>query len=134
IWRDVHTVDLVLGDVAVQPLDLGAELFEDTARFLGDGLQLLRLKVPGAGNLAFNHKLGHGVSVSVVTSKGNQCIMPAPKPKTAHEARTALRISGSSRARNSSSPRCAQPQCLREETSPALAHRGRSVLVWGRPW
>src|SRR6267143_6736129 len=41
VRRDVHTVDLVIGDVALEPLDLRAHVLEDPARFLRNRLELL---------------------------------------------------------------------------------------------
>src|SRR6516164_3993771 len=56
---DVDAVDFVLGYIAVQPLHVRAQVLENAARFLRDGLQLLGFEVPGAGNLALNYILGH---------------------------------------------------------------------------
>jgi len=42
VRSDVHTVDLVVRDVAVDPLDLGSELPQDVTRLLRDALWLLR--------------------------------------------------------------------------------------------
>src|SRR5215472_18108302 len=56
---DVDAVDFVLGYVAMQPLHLRAQVLENAARFLRDGLQLLVFEVSGAGNLALNYILGH---------------------------------------------------------------------------
>src|ERR671922_229841 len=58
--RDVHAVGLVAGDVALHPLDLRAQALEDVARFLRDGLQLVRAELAGAGNLALDEVFGHG--------------------------------------------------------------------------
>src|SRR6267142_4298342 len=59
--RHVHAVDLVPRDVALDPLDLGPETLQDTARLLGDRAQLLRRQLAGAGDVALDEVLGHGV-------------------------------------------------------------------------
>src|SRR4029078_4518818 len=53
---------LVARDVAVHPLDLGPQTLQHTAGLLGDTLQLLRAELAGAGDLALDQVLGHGVS------------------------------------------------------------------------
>src|SRR5438093_13530056 len=42
VGRDVHAVELVIGDVAGDPLDLGSQVLEHAARLLRDPLELLR--------------------------------------------------------------------------------------------
>src|SRR3990172_7951917 len=49
---DVHAVDLVTGDEALLPLDLGAELVKDAAGLLRDRLQLLGGELTRSRNLA----------------------------------------------------------------------------------
>src|SRR5215469_1760157 len=70
VRSDVNAVDFVLGHVAMQPLHLGAQVPENAARLLRNGLQLLGFEVPGAGNLALNYILGH-------SSSNNSSIFPA---------------------------------------------------------
>src|ERR1700722_5735431 len=59
VRRDVDAVDLVVGDVAVQPLDLGAQLTQHSARRLRDGLQLGGRKLARIGDFALDHVLWH---------------------------------------------------------------------------
>src|SRR5271166_5834335 len=59
VGRIVDAVDLVIGDIAVHPLNLGAEVLEYTARFLRDALQLFRRKLSGARQFALDHVFGH---------------------------------------------------------------------------
>src|SRR5882672_7808244 len=60
VGRHVHAVDLVSGDVAVDPLDLRAQALQHAARLLGDTAQLLLRQLAGAGDLALDQVLGHG--------------------------------------------------------------------------
>src|SRR5689334_14749725 len=62
VGRLVHAVDAVVGDVAVDPLDLRPHAAEHPARFLRDGLEVRRGELAGAGNVSFDHELGHGCS------------------------------------------------------------------------
>src|SRR4051812_40378455 len=50
IGRFVHTVDLVAGHVAVQPLDVRTEAPKNVARFLGDALQIVLAKIARTGD------------------------------------------------------------------------------------
>src|SRR5262245_10070512 len=59
IRRNVNAVDLVVGDVALDPLDLRPHAVQDAARFLRDGLQLLHRQFPGSGDVPLDHELGH---------------------------------------------------------------------------
>jgi hypothetical protein len=56
----VDAVNLVAGDIAVDPLDLGAKGAEHSAGSLGDSLELIGGQLPRAGDLAFDNVLGHG--------------------------------------------------------------------------
>src|SRR5262249_38784762 len=58
--RVVNAIDLVGGDVAVDPLNLRAEVLEHPAGFLRDGLESLGRHIARAGDFAFNHVLRHG--------------------------------------------------------------------------
>jgi len=60
VGRDVDAVDLVAGDEALDPLELGADGGDDAAGFLGDGLELVRGEVAGSGDLALDDEFGHG--------------------------------------------------------------------------
>jgi len=63
---DVDAVDLVAGDEALDPLELGADGGDDAAGFLGDGLELVGGEVAGSGDLALDDEFGHGlVSLAV---------------------------------------------------------------------
>src|SRR4051794_40570644 len=60
VRREVHAVDLVVGDVALDPLDLRPHPPQDAAGLLRDGLELLGGQLPGAGDLSLDDELGHG--------------------------------------------------------------------------
>src|SRR3972149_6710426 len=60
VRRDVNTVDLVIGDVALEPLDLRAYVLKDPARFLRNRLELLSGQLPGIGDLTLDHELRQG--------------------------------------------------------------------------
>ena len=47
IWGNIHAIDLVVGHITFEPLDLWSELLEDIARLLRDTLQLFRRELPG---------------------------------------------------------------------------------------
>lgn len=66
VGRDVDAIDLVVRDVALDPVDLRAELLQDAARFLGDGLQLCGREFSDAGNFAFDDLFGHRIWVGLV--------------------------------------------------------------------
>src|SRR5205085_10129357 len=57
--RDVDAVDLVVGDVALLPLDRRAHGLEHLARLLRDRLQLAVRQLPRAGKLALDHEFRH---------------------------------------------------------------------------
>src|SRR5882762_4791420 len=59
VGRDVDAVNLDIGDVAVDPLNLRAELAKNAAGRLGYRLQLLRRHLAGTGDFAFDDVLGH---------------------------------------------------------------------------
>src|SRR6476660_5426696 len=63
VGGDVDAVNLIAGDVAVDPLNLGAELTQDSAGCLGDRFEFITGQVSGTGNLALDNVLGHGTSV-----------------------------------------------------------------------
>src|SRR5690349_14506227 len=55
----VDAVELVVGDVAVDPLDLGPELPEDVAGCLGSHLDVFWGESAYSRHLTLNHILGH---------------------------------------------------------------------------
>src|SRR5512136_1742006 len=57
VWRDVDAVYLVVGDKALDPLDLRAEPLENAARFLRYGLQCLSGQLPRPRQFPFNYVL-----------------------------------------------------------------------------
>src|SRR6266404_5921679 len=57
IWRDVDAINLVVGDIALQPLNLWPEISEHSARFLRDRLQLVLRQFTGIRNLALDNVL-----------------------------------------------------------------------------
>src|SRR5690606_34835980 len=59
IRRQVHAGDLVLGHVALHPLDGRAHLMEHAARLLGNGPELGRRERTRIGNLALDEEAGH---------------------------------------------------------------------------
>lgn len=60
VGGDVDAVDFVVGNVAVKPLDLGAEVAENAAGSLGDGLELIGSELASARDFAFDHEFWHG--------------------------------------------------------------------------
>ena len=63
VRRNVDAVDLVSGDIAVDPLNLGTEPAEDAAGGFGDGFELVVREFSSAGDFALDDVLGHGSSV-----------------------------------------------------------------------
>src|SRR3954453_2433231 len=59
VRRAVDAVELVIGDVAVDPLDLWSEIVENRARSLRCMLEVCRAEFPPSGHFPFNHILGH---------------------------------------------------------------------------
>src|SRR3989442_12421566 len=59
---DVNTIDLVVGHVAMQPLNLRTQLLKHPARCLGDSLQLLRRQLSCAWDFSFDYVLWHSLS------------------------------------------------------------------------
>lgn len=66
VRSDVHTVNLVVGDVAMNPLDLWSKFGQYTAGFLRDRVELFRSQFSRSGNFAFNNVFGHVVVGFVV--------------------------------------------------------------------
>ena len=61
VGGDVDAVDLVGCDIGMDPLNLWAQLSEDTTGGLGDGSELLGGKLAGFGNVALDEELWHWV-------------------------------------------------------------------------
>src|SRR5512143_439493 len=59
VLGEVNAVHLVVGDVALHPLDPRAEGPEDPTRLLRDGLELREREPPGTGDVALDDELGH---------------------------------------------------------------------------
>src|SRR5262245_13330898 len=57
--RDVDAVQLVIGGIALQPLDLGAEPAQDLDGLSGHGLALLGRPTPDSGNVSLDDVLRH---------------------------------------------------------------------------
>src|SRR3954469_15755358 len=58
--RAVDAIDLIVGDVGMDPLDLGPELAQHAARALRGALQIVRTKVPDARHIPLDDELRHG--------------------------------------------------------------------------
>lgn len=63
IGGDVDAVDLVFGDVAVDPLDLRSEGAEHVAGLLADGLKLAWREAAGSSDIPLDQEFGHEVIV-----------------------------------------------------------------------
>jgi hypothetical protein len=59
VRRNVDAVDLVGCDEGVDPLDLRTDSFDNRARFLRDGGELVGGELAGAGKVALDEELGH---------------------------------------------------------------------------
>src|SRR5207249_3400021 len=59
VRRDVDTVDLVVGHVALEPLDFRPHGLEDSARFLRNRVEFLPGQLSRARDLALDHELRH---------------------------------------------------------------------------
>jgi len=62
VGGDVDAVDLVAGDEALDPLELGADGGDDAAGLLGDGLKLVGGEIAGSGDLTLDEEFGHGLA------------------------------------------------------------------------
>src|SRR6202035_59201 len=76
IGRDIDTVDLVSRNVALQPLNLGSESIQNTARFLRNSEHLIGAHISDANELSLNNVLGH-VSAFPVNKSGRRAREPA---------------------------------------------------------
>src|ERR1700692_1074093 len=61
VRSDVYAVDLVVGNIALYPLNLWSELFQDAAGFLRDALQCFCREATGSGDFALDHILVHSI-------------------------------------------------------------------------
>jgi hypothetical protein len=61
---DIDAVNLVVGHVAVQPLDCRSEVIQNAARFLGYGPDFVRRGFSNSRNVALNNILGHALILS----------------------------------------------------------------------
>src|SRR6516165_7266810 len=68
IGCDVDAVNLVGGDVAVHPLDLGTQVAEDATGLLRDCVKFFGLEVARSGDVAFDDVFGHGQDCRAVVS------------------------------------------------------------------
>ena len=59
VGGDVDAIDLVAGDEALDPLELGADGGDDAAGLLGDGLKLVGGEIAGSRDLALDDEFGH---------------------------------------------------------------------------
>src|SRR3546814_3829646 len=57
--RAVDAVDLVVGNVAMDPLDFRAQVPQHAARALRRALEVVLAQLSGARHLSFNHELRH---------------------------------------------------------------------------
>jgi len=67
---DVNAVDLIVGNVAVQPLDLWPEFLEYAQRLERDLVEFDIGKGAGAGDFAFDDELRHGTSLHQGVGQG----------------------------------------------------------------
>lgn len=69
----INAVNLVVSDVAVQPLNLRSKIAKDAQRIPGGFLSLLRGHLAHAGYFALNDELGH---VVMITEGDSRLIKP----------------------------------------------------------
>ena len=63
VWREIDTVDAVVSDVAVKPLDFLSHFFQDFARLHGNGFDLGVRKAADAGDLPLDDELWHNRTI-----------------------------------------------------------------------
>src|SRR3974377_1433098 len=73
VRSQIDAVDLVAGDVALEPLDFRAHAFEDGQRFAGDFLKLGIGHVAGTGYFSLDNKLRHMVTSGARTADKHHC-------------------------------------------------------------
>jgi hypothetical protein len=64
VRSDVHAIDLVSRNIAVEPLNLRSHLVQHAARFLGNGLQFFARQVACPCDFSFNDVFRHFCSPS----------------------------------------------------------------------
>src|SRR5690242_17438112 len=72
VWCAIDAVDLIVRNVAVDPLDLRPEVAKHVARGLRRGLEVGRVELPNAGHFAFDHIFGHATPP---TSRFERCLL-----------------------------------------------------------
>ncbi len=60
VWRQVHTIDLIAGDVGVQPFDFRSHILQHAYRLSGDCLKFRIRQIACAWDLPLDYVLGHG--------------------------------------------------------------------------
>ena len=60
VGREIHAINLIVGHVAVDPLDRAAHLVQDLQRLQRKVPDLGFRQLPRSGNLALYHELRHG--------------------------------------------------------------------------
>src|SRR5262245_10438867 len=68
IRSDVNAVDLLLGEITVDPLNLWTHLAQHAAGLLGDALALFGGQFARSGHISFDHILRHCVFLSAILS------------------------------------------------------------------
>src|SRR5947209_3987528 len=59
VGGNINTIDLVLGDKALDPLNLWSHVFQNTARFLGNCLYLVSSETSSVWNFPFDNIFWH---------------------------------------------------------------------------
>src|ERR1700756_1065376 len=59
VWSEINAVNLVAGDVALQPLNLRAHAPKNGQRFAGDLTEFRVRQISSSWNFSFDHKLRH---------------------------------------------------------------------------
>src|SRR5262245_30911908 len=80
--REVKAVELVVGDIAVHPLNLRAEVMQNAARLGGDVMRLAGAPLCRVGNRSFDEVLGHSFLSSMFVVVVTLVFVPAAD--TAH--------------------------------------------------
>src|SRR6266850_7400172 len=92
IGRDVDAVELVVGDVAVLPLDCSLHARQHVTGLPGDGLHLLIRQLAGTGNFSLDHELRH-----VLLLRGARLRSHPPDERPAEDILRDLRASAYAR-------------------------------------
>src|ERR1700756_4319313 len=62
VWSEIHAVDLVACDVALQPLNLRAHASKNGQRFARDLSEFRVRQISGSWDFSFDHKLRHVIT------------------------------------------------------------------------